>query len=294
MDIRSLTCFVTLAEELHFRKAARKLHLTQPALSQRIRALEREIGGELLIRDRRSVVLSAAGEAFLPPARAALEQAMLAKKEALRAMRGEAGHLRLGFTVIAFYGSLPEAVRRFRSRYPDVGVELTEMNSPSLERALAAGDIDLGILHPPISTNLATANLAPERMVLALPATHRLSRKTSVSISDLRDEPFLIAPRVIGPSIYDRLIALFQSAGISPRVVQEVTPVTTLTGLVAAGTGLGFVSEGIANAGRPGVIFRPTRPAAPSLPMAAAWRPPAPSASARRFLEIVGVRRANF
>jgi DNA-binding transcriptional LysR family regulator len=287
MDIRSLSCFVAVADELHFRKAARKLHLTQPALSQRIRALEHEVGAELLVRDRRSVALSAAGAAFLPPARAAVEQAALARRAALRAVRGEVGHLRLGFTVIAFFGALPEAVRKFRARYPDVAVELREMNSPSVESALAMGEIDLGILHPPISANLITSALAPQRMLLALPARHRLAGKTTIAVSDLKDEPFLVAPRTVGPSIYDRLIGLFQGAGISPRIVQEVTPVTTLTGLVAAGTGLGFVTEGIAHAGRPGVVFRPVRPAAPSLPMAAAWRPPVLSASGERFLEIV-------
>lgn len=287
MDIRSLASFVAVAEELHFGRAARKLHLTQPALSQRIRALEHEIGVELLVRDRRSVALSAAGAAFLPAARAAVEQVELARRAALRAVRGEIGQLRLGFTVIAFFGALPEAVRKFRTRYPDVAVKLSEMNSPSVENALAMGEIDLGILHPPISTNLITSALAPQRMLLALPARHRLAGKTTIAVSDLEDEPFLVAPRAVGPSIYDRLIGLFQRAGISPRIVQEATPATTLCGLVAAGAGLGFVPEGIAHAGRPGVVFRSVRPAAPSLPMAAAWRSPSLSASGERFLEIV-------
>ena len=286
MDIRSLACFATLAEELHFGRAAARLYLTQPALSQRIRVLEDEVGAALFERDRRHVALTAAGEAFLDPARETIAHAARAKAQALRALRGETGQLRLGFTVIAFYGALPEAVQRFRSLYPDIAVELAEMNSPALEAALAEGRIDLGILHPPLLTpSLAMAALPEEPMLLALPESHRLAARPVIAVADLRDEPMLIAPRTIGPHIFDRMVALFQKEGISPRIVQQVTPMTTLVGLVATGAGLGFVTRGIAGTGRPGVVFRPVSPAAPALPMAAAWREPQPSAVAKRFLE---------
>lgn len=201
----------------------------------------------------------------------------------------EVGRLRLGFTVIAFYyGKLPEAVRTFRTRFPDVIVELAEMNSPSLEAAIAAGEVDVGVLHPPLATaGLVVRSLPDQNFVLALPAMHRLTAKPIIAVAELEDEPFLIAPRDIGPSIYDRVIALFRGQGISPRIIQEVTPMTTLAGLVAAGTGMGFVTEGIALVARPGVAFRPVLPAPPSLPMAAAWREPALSRSGERFLEVV-------
>ncbi|RRI07750.1 LysR family transcriptional regulator [Mesorhizobium tamadayense] len=288
MDIRTLACFIAVAEDLHFRRAADRMNLTQPSLSQRIRALENEIGAELFERDRRGVALTPAGAAFLGPARKAVEHANAARTQALRAVRGEVGHLRLGFTVIAFYGVLPEAVRAFRARYPDVEVDLIEMNSPLLEAALAAGDIDLGVLHPPLSTpDLIAHPLPDEPLVLALPSAHRLAEQAAIHVADLDGEPFLLAPRAIGPSIYDRVIALFQTEGLSPRIVQEVTPMTTLAGLVAAGAGLGFVTAGIARVARPGVTYRPVTPAPPSLPMAAAWREPALSASGRRFLEMV-------
>lgn len=273
MDIRSLACFVAVAEELHFHRAAERLNLTQPSLSQRVRALEQEVGATLLERDRRHVALTPAGAAFLEPARKAVQQARLATSEALRALRGEVGTLRLGFTVIAFYGVLPEAVRAFRDSYPDVHVELMEMNSPSLEAALAAGEIDLAVLHPPLATPGLTVHALPEEpFMLALPANHRLAAEKVIRIADLAEEPLLIAPRRIGPSIYDRVIALFRAEGISPRITQEVTPMTTLTGLVAAGTGLGFVTSGIARVARPGVAFRAVTPTPPSLPLAIAWR----------------------
>jgi DNA-binding transcriptional LysR family regulator len=207
---------------------------------------------------------------------------------ALKAVRGEAGKLRLGFTVIAFYGVLPEAVRTFRSRFPDVAIELEEMNSPLLEAALAAGQFDLGVLHPPLATSgLAVHALPDQPLVLALPASHPLAAEAEIRITDLAGEPFLIAPRAIGPSFHDRIIALFQGEDVSPRIVQEVSPVTSLTGLVAAGAGMGFVTTGIAAAGRPGVAFRPVRPAAPCLPMAAAWHGPEMSPLAARFLQLV-------
>ena len=290
MNIRSLACFVAVAEDLHFRRAAARLNLTQPALSQRIRALEQEIGVDLFDRDRRRVALTPAGAAFLPPARVAVAQAGVAKAEALRAVRGEVGRLRLGFTPIAFhYGVLPEAVRNYRVRFPDVAIDLAEMTTGSLETALAAGDLDLGVLHPPLAKiGLVTRPLPDQNFVLALPTVHRLAEKDSVAVAELAGEPILMAPRAIGPSIYDRIISLFLAEGVSPRIVQEVTPMTTLTGLVAAGVGMGFVTEGIATVARPGVAFRSVVPEPPSLPMAAAWREPTLSGIGERFLDVVG------
>lgn len=288
MDMRTLTCFIAVAEELHFRRAAYRLGLTQPALSQRIRALEDEVGTALLQRDRRHVLLTPAGAAFLDPARASVANARLAKVQALRAARGEVGHLRLGFTVIAFYGLLPSAVDRMRRLHPDVRVELTELNSPMLEAALTAGDIDLAVLHPPVAAKgLGTRRLPDQHLILALPHEHPLVGENPIALGMLEGEPFLIAPRAIGPGIYDRVIAYFRAQGFSPNIVQEITPMTTLTGLVSAGVGMGFVTDGIATLTRPGVVFRPVEPRPPSLPMAAAWREPGPSAAADRFLDIV-------
>jgi DNA-binding transcriptional LysR family regulator len=288
VDFRSLECFIVVAEELHFRRAAERLNLTQPALSQRVRSLEMELGAALFDRDRRHVSLTPAGAAFLEPARAAVAGLSLAKAQALRAVQGEVGRLRLGFTVIAFYGLLPEAVRVFRERYPDVAIDLVEMNSPLLEAALDSGKVDLGVLHPPLANTALTARPLPdEKLVLALPAAHRLARKQVVAAADLAGEPVLIAPRPVGPSIYDRMISFCRSQGFSPRIVQEVTPMTTLTGLVAVGVGMGFVTQGIATVARPGLAFRPVEPEPPSLPMAAAWRGPGLPKAGELFLKIV-------
>jgi DNA-binding transcriptional LysR family regulator len=288
MDIRSFTCFIAVAEDLHFRRAAARLNLTQSALSQRIRALEDEIGTPLLERDRRHVSLTPAGHIFLRHVRAAVVSATLAKTEALRAVRGEIGRLRLGFTVIAFYGTLPLAVRQFRDRYPEIAIDLIEMNSPAVEAALAADEVDLGVLHPPLYISVLDSRaLRPQRMLLALPEGHRLADKPVIAVRDLEGQPLLIAPRSVGPSFADRLMALFHAEGITPTIAQEVTPMTTLTGLVSAGTGLGFVTEGIAAVSRPGVIYRPIAPEPPSLPIAIAWRRGIMPLIAERFIEML-------
>lgn len=206
----------------------------------------------------------------------------------MRAARGEIGRLRLGFTVIAFYGALPLTVRRFRDRYSEIAIDLFEMNSPAVEAALAAGEVDLGVLHPPLYTaGLDSRALRPQRMLLALPEGHRLADKPVVAVRDLEGEPLLIAPRSVDPSIADRMMALFRAEDITPTIAQEITPMTTLTGLISAGAGIGFVTEGIATVSRPGVIYRPVAPEPPTLPMAVAWRRGMLSHIADRFIEVI-------
>ncbi|MGN9907839.1 LysR family transcriptional regulator [Phytohabitans sp. LJ34] len=290
MDLRSVECFVAVAEILHFGRAASSLHLSQPALSGRIRSLEAEVGVTLLDRDRRSVALTEAGRAFLPAAREALAAGRAARTAARRAARGESGRLRLGFTVVAFYTSLPRAVHQFRARYPDVVVDLVERSSPELEEALVGGEVDLGLLHPPLRPPvLAIQELPAEQLVLALPEAHPLANRDDLTFADLDRQPLLASARAIGPHLYDRLMAAFAQAGAVARVVQEVTPVTALASLVVAGSGIGFVTRGIAAAGRPGLAFRAVR-GAPEVPLAAAWLSPGPSRTAANFLAIA--RRA--
>jgi len=286
MDIRSLQCFLEVASVLHFRRAAERLNLSQSALSMRIRTLEDEIGAPLFERDRRHVALSPSGQAFLEPARIALTNALHAKAQARRAARGELGSLRLGFTLIAFYGALPEVVCAFRVRYPDITLELIEMPSGAQELALAAGELDIGLLHPPLSTAaLTTRTLPREPLVLAIPSSHRLASQPTIALSDLKGEPFMIAPRSIGSHLYDRIIALFQQAGFSPSIVQEVMPMTSLIGLAAAGVGIGFVTEGMAMINRPGVVFKPLDEPVLYLENAVSWK--LLSTVGERFLEVI-------
>ncbi|CAN5831053.1 als operon DNA-binding transcriptional repressor AlsR [soil metagenome] len=287
MDLRSVQCFLRVADTLHFGRAAEELHLSQPALSQRIKTLERDVGVALLDRDRRGVRLTEAGRAFLSPAQAAVAHGDNAIDLARHAARGSLGRLRLGFTVIASYTWLPQAVQQFRRTHPGVTVDLTEMNSPAVEEALIRGDIDLGVLHPPLErTDLHARELPGEPMLLALPTGHRLSTAESIDFADLADEPLLAAPRSVGPALFDTLMGRFRAAAVEPRIVQQATPVTTLAGLVAAGAGIGFVTRGVARASRPGVNFREV-PGAPVVPMAAAWQTTGPGATSAQFLAVI-------
>jgi DNA-binding transcriptional LysR family regulator len=287
MDLRSVECFIRVAETLHFGRAATELHLSQPALSQRIRTLERDVGARLLDRDRRGVRLTAAGSAFLSPARATVAHGERAVDIARRTERGLQGRLRLGFTVIASYTRLPHCVQQFRSTFPDVTVDLVEINSPAVEEALDRGELDLGVLHPPIvHGQLRVRSMPDEPLVLALPVGHRLADQPNITFGDLDGERLLTAPRDVGPVLFDKLVACFRAAGVEPHIVQEATPVTTLAGLVAAGAGIGFVTRGVALAGRPGVQFREVV-GAPSVPMAAAWTQPEPTPTGQQFIDVM-------
>ncbi len=286
VDLRSIECFLRVAQTLHFGRAASELHLSQPALSQRIRTLERDVGAVLLDRDRRGVRLTEAGQAFIEPAKAAVAQGERAADAARRAARGLHGRLRLGFTVIASYTALPGAIQAFRHACPQVTLDLLEINSPAVEAALDRGEIDLGVLHPPLErSHLRTRALPDEPFVLAIPAGHRLAGLSSIGFADLAGEPMLAAPRNVGPVLFDAVTSCLRSAGVEPRIVQEATPVTTLAGLVAAGAGIGFVTRGVAAATRPGVVFREVA-GAPAVPLAIAWAESGNSAIGQRFLDV--------
>lgn len=291
MDVRSLECFAVVAEELHFRRAAGRLNMTQPSLSARIQALEAEVGVTLLERNRRQVLLTDAGRTFLDHARAAVRSAKDATAGARRAAAGEIGRLRFGFTALTSYAGMPELVQRFRSACPGVGIDLVQAETARLEAGLLAEEIDIALLHPPLSApGLAQKDLVSDEMVLALPASGELARLPAVPPHRLAGQPFLIGPRYIGPHLYDQIILLCRQAGFSPDIVQEVTSMTTLIGLAAAGVGCGFVTGSLQVIQRPGVAYRPLAGVrAPSLPTALAWRDGGLSAPGRRFLELATV-----
>ena len=241
MELRHLRYFVAVAEELHFGRAAERLHMAQPPLSRQIRDLEREIGAELFNRVPRGAELTDAGVAFLPEARLTLAQAERAQRAAQRAARGEAGRLRVGFVEAAADSAvLPDVLGFFRLHLPDVGVSLFEMDAVQQADALRTGRIDLGVLHsvPPDAAQwLRVEPVYAEPMVAALTHGHRLAARARVALGDLAAEAFVFFPRPAAPVLYDALIARCRTAGFSPRVMQEATGWHTLAGLVAAGVG---------------------------------------------------------
>jgi DNA-binding transcriptional LysR family regulator len=287
MEFRHLKYFVAVAEELHFGRAAAKVQITQPVISDQIRRLEQELGVKLFFRTKRTVELTEPGKIFLKEAKQILERIEKAVSEVQKADRGELGSLIIGYTGPAFYTVLPKIIRTFRDRYPQVELVLKEICTNEQVEALNVEDIEIGFLHPPVDGDFELISIMTEKMVLALPENHPLTTFTQVPISKLSDQPFILFPRQEGPNLYSRILSLCQQAGFSPKVVQEVTPQPTMIGLVAAGIGVSFVSESLQNLNRPGVVYRELDVPTPELELVAAWKKDKVSPVLQKFLQVV-------
>jgi DNA-binding transcriptional LysR family regulator len=287
MELRHLRYFVAVAENLHFRRAAERLSIAQPALSQQIQQLERELGVQLLDRTRRRVALTEAGVVFLDRARATLAEATAAVQLAQMAGRGEMGHLAVGVVTSALYGAFPDIVRVFGERYRQVHLTLHELPANEQTLALRAGRIHVSFLRPPIDeTDLTVRIIAREPWMVALPTSHALARKARVSLAALAGEPFLLFSRELAPGLYDQLIAMCQGAGFSPRIVQEAQ-MHTVVNLVAAGIGVSLVPATLENLSRRGLVYKKLSGAAPKLDLAVAWRRDDRSPLLGSFLSVV-------
>lgn len=258
MEFRHLRYFLAVAEELHFGRAARRLHISQPPLSLNIRQLEEDMGVRLFERNSREVRLTAAGHAFMPQARALLEQAVQAAQRAREAERGVIGHLRIGFVGTSLLRGLPQAVRRFQRIHPRVRLSMRELNSGEQLPELAAGRLDLGFVH--------TARLPPEldrrlyrseSLVCCLPATHPQAGRRQVDLRQLRDETFVSFARHVSPDYYERIHALCTDAGFMPEVVHEARQWMSVLLMVSQGMGVALVPQVMRHAGIEGVVLRP-------------------------------------
>jgi len=288
MELRHLRYFVAVAEELHFGRAALRLRMAQPPLSQQIQSLERELGVALFHRTTRRVGLTAAGAAFLVQARRVLDQAERAAQTAQRASRGEIGHLSIGFMPSADLDLLPRALRVWRTRFPNAEIELHTLLPGQQVEALRLGQIQLGILRLPIDDrSLVVKSIQREPMVIALPAPHPLARRSRVRIADLKTDAMIIFPRSTGPSHYDWLVATCRRAGFSPRVFHQTESLQTNLGLIAAGLGVSLLPASVRNLRRRGVVYRPLAPPVPHVEMAAAHLREDPPEIAKAFLEIL-------
>ncbi|OZM80831.1 LysR family transcriptional regulator [Pseudonocardia sp. MH-G8] len=286
MDRFRLECFVALAEELHFHRAAERCHVSQPAMSQQVRNLERELGVQLAHRTKRTVILTPAGEVFLREVRRTLRQMDIAVSLAQRTDRGEIGQLTVGVTSPALFVLFPEAARLFREALPRVGVIVRELTTAEQEKALRAGDIDVGLVHPPLDdAGLRTEEVARAAFQLALPDGHRLAHGEPPALADLADEQFVIFPREIAPQLYDTIISLCQDAGFSPRIAMQAYPAQSIIALVGSGVGLGFIAGEMQRLNRPGVIYRPIRGPGPHLALGVAHHPDGVSPAVDAFVE---------
>jgi DNA-binding transcriptional LysR family regulator len=261
VELRHLRYFLALAEELHFGRAAERLGIAQPGLTQQIRRLEEEVGATLFHRTRRWVRLSAAGEAMIRPARQTLADLDLAVESARRAERGETGHLTIGFIESAASTVVPAAVRRFRQDHPGVGLSLRELGVDSQIDGLHSGRLDVGLIRPPVEARgLVLEALADEPLVVAVPESHPLARRTRLHPRTVSAEPLILLAREVVPGPYDEMIALMREHGSGARIAQEATSIQAVLGLVAAGLGLSLLPASARSLGRDGVRFVELRP----------------------------------
>lgn len=297
MDLRQLRYFVVLAEELHFGRAADRLGMTQPPLSQTILALEQELGAPLFARTKRTVALTPVGEQWLPYARKLLSDADALPEIARRLSRGETGSLRLAFVSVADYSVLPELISQTKAEYPHVAVALREATSDVQIVALLNGEIDAGLIIPPplasLHVSLSYLKLREEALVLAAPESWLESGRLreeggEVDIRDLLHEPLLIFPRRSAPGLHDAITGYYSVHGVEAPIGQEAIQMQTIVSLVSGGIGVALVPESLRNLGRTGVRYLNLRGEPPRLEIGLAWPRKAPSPTLRRFVEIAG------
>lgn len=287
MELRHLRYFVTVAEELHFGRAATRLAIVQPSLSQQIRQLEDELGFPLLYRTKRYVELTDAGKVFLAEARQVLAQVREAKRTAQRAYRGEVGRLVVGYISSSTYDLLPLMLRVYRERFPAVDVALRELTTQEQLRALEEEYIQVGLLRLPISAPLVQVEIVRrEPIVCVLPEEHPLAMRERITVSLLAQEPFVLQASQRGAGYSAQLLQLCLSSGFSPNVIQEVTEMHTIVSLVAAGMGVSLVPLSARNIRSQGVVYRELEGTATLTEMAVAWRHDTQSALVQNFLAV--------
>jgi DNA-binding transcriptional LysR family regulator len=293
MELRHLRYFIAVAEEKHVTRAAERLGMQQPPLSQQIRALERELDVQLFRRKPRGVELTDAGLALLTDARAILSHIDHAFATTRRTARGEQGRIAVGFTSSApFHPFVPRIIRAYREAFPLVSLTLEEGGTMELIDDLRNERIDAAFIRSAIADQegLVVDLLLQEAMVLALPRAHRLARRTSkgVPLQALADETFIVYRRHSGPGLYDAILSACNAAGFSPRVGQEAPRIVSTLNLVAAGLGISLVPESLQRMRMDGVVFRRVAGLAqPKAPLYLASRRGEASAAVRRFLQLV-------
>ncbi len=288
MELRQLRYFLAIAEELHFGRAAARLHIAQPSLTQQIQNLETELGVQLFSRSKRKVELTEAGQFFLVEARLVLEHTAQAVQVAQRAGRGELGRLSLAYAGATMYSVLPPILQEFHARYPSVDLKVNEVSTEQQFSLFDQNLIHVGLLHPPVRRNdIACETIFREPMILALPENHPLATQEKIALEDLADQSFILFQRQQGPWLHDRIMSLCQQAGFSPRIVQETCPPNAVLGFVAAEIGIAFVAESLQFVPRPGVIYRPLSELLIELETAITWRKAAASPVLHAFLDIV-------
>lgn len=281
MNLRQLQYFVTVAEELHFGRAADRLHMSQPPLSQQIIALEESLGVQLFERTKRSVQLTPVGQQWLPEVRQVLAAAAELPGKARRLSRGEIGTLRLAFVSTADYGVLPGLLQQYRAQHPEVQVTLREATSDVQIDALLNEEIDVGIVIPPrgmaFPKSLRYIPLRKEPLVAALPKAWVQSRRHrlqagQIDFSTLLDEPLIVFPRHSAPAFHDSIADYYTAHQATPRIGQEAIQMQTIISLVSVGMGIALVPASLQHLHRTGVVYAQLKGTPPEIETGLLWR----------------------
>jgi DNA-binding transcriptional LysR family regulator len=289
MKLRHLQSFVAVAEELHFGRAADRLHMAQPPLSEHIRQLEAELGVTLLHRTTRRVELAPAGEVLLARAREILASVDHATEDTRRAARGELGRLAVGFTGSSTYALLPALAAAWRSGLPGVVLDLHgELLTPAQIDRLLDRTLDLGLLRPPVrQRELAFEVIRWEPLVAAIPKTHPLAAADAVPLEELSAEPFISYPSHFRSVLHDAIEETCAAHGFLPQIAHEVSETATLVSFVAAGLGVSLVPESTRHMTVDGAVYRPLAGDTTTVELAVAWRRDDVTPLLERALDIV-------
>jgi DNA-binding transcriptional LysR family regulator len=273
MKFRHLRCFLVLAEELHFGRAASRLGLTQPPLSLNIQQLEASVGAQLFDRNSRGVALTAAGQAFWPQARALVEQAAQAAREARDVAEGVSGSLRVGFAGTVLYRGLPQMLQAFAGAHPRLRLVLREMSSSDQLIDLLHDRLDLGFVHTTrVPPGFGQILVSSQPFVACLPAAHPLARKRRLSLKALSGEPFAMVARAVSPDYHDRILGLCAQAGFAPEPRFELRHWLSVVSVVAQGLCVSLVPAALQAAGVPGAVFVPLDVDTPPYETQCLWR----------------------
>jgi DNA-binding transcriptional LysR family regulator len=288
MELRHLRYAVAVADVLSFTRAAERLHIAQPPLTQQIRALEAELGLELFHRTKRRVELTPSGRVFVQHARRILASVEEMTAASQRVHRGEVGRIAIGFLSSIAFDYFPRVIRAFRSRFPDVEVELRELKQLPMLEALRTQTLDVAFIRNFIDDpEIDSRTVLREHFLAALPAGHRLAGRSSVAPADLRDEPFVTVMRRDPPSLYAHTVGICERAGFHPRVVQEANDVQSCVGLVSAGVGVSIVPDTIRVLAVPGITYSRLRGIKDEIEIVVAWRKDDTNRVIGRFVEVV-------
>lgn len=290
MDLRHLRYFVTVAEELHFTRAAERLGIRQPPLSVQIKQLERQIGAPLFRRLSRGVELTAAGESFLIDTRNILSQLDEAVATAESMARGQTGRLRVGFGGATYLPKLiPAGIMRYRTLYPHVLLSPEQSNTPSLVQSLRDGRVDIAFIRPPVEDRegLVLNMFFEEDMVVVLPVGHALGRDKSVSLADLSRETFILFPREVGPGLHGTIVTACMEAGFSPQIGQNASQIVSIVPMIAAGFGVSLVPRSVTSLSIKGVTYHAIKGSTLKAPISLARRAGDRSVALDHFIKVL-------